>query len=118
MSNQSASPTARHFLLLTAFGFLFLLLGYFTGFVMFEPSIAGDSDWARETIGDLAVQFACCVPMLLPSAITIGMLVAFAASRLHTTMATNLAVAGLANLVCGFISYVPFQYILMFAAAF
>ena len=95
-----------------------LVAGYILGYGLFANAIIGDSQWARDTIGDLALQAVCCLPPLVIAATVLGCLAILSHRWVQASMSTRAAFVVIACFWAGLLGYAPLQYVLMFLAAF
>lgn len=122
MAERQAGATgnlvkAKDALILIAVSIPSLIAGYILGYLLFANAIIGDSEWARETIGDVAVQALCCGPPLAIAGSIIGA-VAFLSQRwVPARFFTRAAITCIACFWAGALAFAPLQYVLLFLGA-
>jgi hypothetical protein len=109
---------AKDALILIAVSIPSLIAGYALGYLLFARAIIGDSQWAREAIGDLAVQAGCCLPPLVIAGTVLGCMGILSHRWVPTSLSTRAAFMVIACFWAGLLAYAPLQYVLMFLAAF
>ena len=108
---------AREPLILITVSSASLISGYTLGYFLFANAIIGDSLWAREAIGDLALQAICCLPPLVIAGSIIGAIASLSQRFIPASLFTRGLITYVACFWAGLLAFAPLQYVLLFLSA-
>jgi len=115
---------AKQVLRLILVGIVSTIVGYFLGYFLFSNTLIdvfagrGTGEWERGVIGDIGMQLCCGAPLPVWVGFALAVLTILIDRFIKIPSTTRIVIVAIIGLVSGFISYFPWQIILLMGAAF